>query len=309
MPKSKPTKSTAKSGGKSTAKSTSQSSKQPSRSSKDKARSVKAASATAIVANSKQKRQAESESESESESEDEEETNNNPDAGKGGASDSSDDSGDEDKRKPYRSKNGKWVYIPNKGDLEYTRWGILTKPEDEDGKKKTKINLAVEMELDGNPQDHRLFLRIRDFVRSTTLTTVTNWTAVWNDIDTDTRNLINAKCRAMHHYLWRFKGSWATEEIARRALCNRRDTDSRIEKESSEHTDTISAQSYFTWVVSVSRRIDACSSTRRWDASRRVVGCTGQARKAHLAADPPFLLKRAVALDANDEYAQSFRAS
>ncbi|KAG9084854.1 hypothetical protein FRC07_013533, partial [Ceratobasidium sp. 392] len=68
-----------------------------------------------------------------------------------------------------------------------------------------------------------------DFVRSTTHTTVDDPDALWNNVDTDTRSIINSKCRNMHHYLWRFKGSWATEEMAKRALSNRRDTNKRIE--------------------------------------------------------------------------------
>ncbi|KAB5587527.1 hypothetical protein CTheo_9034 [Ceratobasidium theobromae] len=170
---------------------------------------LKAKNAVNIVSNSRHGKNEDSSGESDNENNHETTTGDNQD--------------DPAELHPYLSNSGNSAYVPDEKGV-YVRWSVSPKP------KGRAINLKADMELDGCKKDQQLFLAIREHIRILTNAAIDDTSVTWPNLSTEIKANISRTARNKYGYLLRFKGNWATEEIMKRALCNRHEKISRIEK-------------------------------------------------------------------------------
>ncbi|KAF8708342.1 hypothetical protein RHS03_03460, partial [Rhizoctonia solani] len=127
------------------------------------------------------------------------------------------------KYQPYKSKCGKYVFIPNEtGD--YEQYSMIDRPQ---GKLK---GLASLMEMDG-PENKELIKGIQSTIRTITRHVTRNIpNCTYPMLCEEQRVSIMVQARNKYQILARYRNNWATKEFIIRALTNSRDHQARIQK-------------------------------------------------------------------------------
>ncbi|GAB1519510.1 hypothetical protein RhiTH_002578 [Rhizoctonia solani] len=127
------------------------------------------------------------------------------------------------KYQPYKSKCGKYVFIPNEtGD--YEQYSMIDRPQ---GKLK---GLASLMEMDG-PENKELIKGIQSTIRTITRHVTQNIpNCTYPMLCKEQRVSIMVQACNKYQILARYRNNWATKEFIIRALTNSRDHQARIQK-------------------------------------------------------------------------------